>query len=228
MKRKILLLACFTIAFLFGGTHVLALTVSFAPPGYPLIFGSSWDGTPPGNIEDVLSNNAHAMLGGIYSGLSNITLQRVGQQTWTGYGVQANLLAEYAGYAPRNAFGWYDAADPSNAATIFAGANVPGDSAYTSLGGLRTFGFYLDPNGNSAHRMYSGVSPYQAVVYKVLDFDHEYIVGFEDLKLPGGDVDFQDLIVRAKVAAPVPEPGTIILVGTGMLGLVGFRRRIRR
>jgi hypothetical protein len=29
------------------------------------------------------------------------------------------------------------------------------------------------------------------------------------------------------VVAPVPEPGTILLLGSGLLGLVGFRKRFK-
>ena len=56
------------------------------------------------------------------------------------------------------------------------------------------------------------------------------LIGFEDL-FGGGDMDFDDFRfvvsnVRIADASPVPEPGTLLLVGTGMLALV--RRAAKR
>ena len=65
------------------------------------------------------------------------------------------------------------------------------------------------------------------LIFKISD-DH-FIVAFEDggWDQPLGDGDYNDLVLNVTTASPAPIPGTVLLLGTGLLGLVGLGWRKR-
>lgn len=114
------------------------------------------------------------------------------------------------------------------------------------------FGFYLQTQGGQTiNKMYTeddmnGGST-QAVAYKVkegtrfdlnafavpggatgtADGNDDWILAFEDLAYRGADSDFNDAVFYVKDMSAVPEPGTLLLLGSGLIGAAawGWRRK---
>lgn len=92
------------------------------------------------------------------------------------------------------------------------------------------FGFYFDVQ-NTQQSYYTGMQ-FNSVDKNLEHVSTFYADGYAkalvllDDQTGGGDRDFNDMVVKVTDVAPVPEPGTLLLLGSGLFGL-GFLRRKR-
>ncbi len=172
----------------------------------------------------------------------NITMNFTSsQQTWS-------LVHENAGWADRNAVGFYTDLDGrSDESMVFSGPDQSPLQATTNIMAGTDVGLWLSPNGSPNHLYSCDATPFQPfMVFDVSDLngagaeysfvsgnrrfsfsgDFDYLVYVDDGGA-GPDYDYNDMVFGVS-ANPVPEPATMLLFGVGLAGAGYLRRRRNR
>jgi hypothetical protein len=188
--------------------------------------GFSTPGSAPGSPASTLK------YWGMTGGAADTNFYMDGLGSTTHYGT---LLLEIAGMKTQNSFGWYVKGDKTARTEIFNGAAGP-SAVSVAFTPTVDFGFYFKTGqGNiffTESYLNIGKDAYTDIANKQqfavfagpsnTAVGPAYWMGMEDLAIPNSDADFNDMVV--KVTA-VPEPGTMMLLGSGLIGIAGWGRK---
>lgn len=143
--------------------------------------------------------------------------------------VQFKLILEDAAFADENSFGYYYKGQEQDAVQLFSGPDYPPDVEWEPMSD-DAFGFYISTPENGGMTYYSDQSMNgdgydHFKIFQNENNEYKFRLNIEDLTQPGWDTDHNDMVIIAKNVAPVPIPGAVWLLGSGLVSLAGIRRK---
>lgn len=157
----------------------------------------------PVGVEYVLMNNP------IDNSASSFSINAAGT-------LFVNNVAVVQNFGPTFGFFWRDTTTPSTAYTEDSKNTGTGTGPNNNIRALT----YLVNDGT---KLTGNLATYFSTSGQIAKGNDDWALAFEDLTR--GDYDFNDAVFYVKDLSPVPEPGTIILLGAGILGLAVYNRR---